>query len=146
MPLVECGFCEIGYLHSIKRFLDDDEESLKFLRRHNVIPESVECPRCKEDCVLNEEGIFRCYRKIAVKKKKKKKVCNFSVSQFRGTFLSKSKISPSKILVFVSHFLSSHWDHSTVIDDLNISSRTSMDWHSFCAEVCEKWYWDQPPI
>ena len=78
--------------------------------------------------------------------KKKKKLCGFSVSRFKGTFLAQSRISPSKLRTFFTHFLSSHWDHVTVVEELGISSRTSVDWRSFCSEVCEKWLGEQEQI
>ena len=138
--------CKLGFLRGIKRFLDDDEESLNFLRQHGVIPYQVKCPRCKEDCVLTDRGLFRCNRKIVKPKTKKRKLCGFSVSQFKGTFLSQARIKPSKLLVFICYFLSKNWNHQTLIEELEISSKTSVDWRSFCSEVCEKWFYDQKPI
>ena len=38
------------------------------------------------------------------------------------------------------------WNHKTVIDNLCNSSKTSVDWRSFCSEVTDSWFRDQKVI
>jgi hypothetical protein len=39
-----------------------------------------------------------------------------------------------------------HWDHQTVIEELQISKKTSIDWMSFCFKVLMAWNGNQEPI
>ena len=141
-----CAGCVNFYWDAIKEFHKDDTKSLELLRSHSVLPREVKCPRCDSECVLNEQGIFCCYHSVKLPKKGRRKRCGFSVSQFSGTFLGRTRISPSKIVCFVLHFLNHNWDHQTVLDNLRISTKTSVDWRSFCCEVTERWFDQQEPI
>lgn len=51
-----------------------------------------------------------------------------------------------KIILFVNHFLSNLWDHKTVMENLDISSCSTVDWRFFCSEVCDNWLQNQDPI
>ena len=118
-----------------------------FFRSHCVLPRAVTCPRCNIPCNLNaNDGLWRCPGNIKLKKKKKVKRCCYKRSDYKGTFLHRSHLEPWKVLLFANQFLSKHWDHNTVVKCLGISRRTSVDWRSFCSEVCEKWFQDQDPI
>ena len=72
--------------------------------------------------------------------KSKKTVCSFTISDFEGTFLHNISIPPWKIVLFVNHYFSHIWDHRIMLGCLNISSRTSVDWRSFCSEVTDTWF------
>ena len=55
-------------------------------------------------------------------------------------------IQPWKLLLFVNHFLSINWNHSTIEASLEWTRKTSVDWRSFCSEVTENWYQNQQAI
>ncbi|GFN83903.1 hypothetical protein PoB_001040900 [Plakobranchus ocellatus] len=38
------------------------------------------------------------------------------------------------------------WDHKTILDCFQFSSKTSVDWRSFCCEVLDAWFTIQPAI
>ncbi|GFN87472.1 hypothetical protein PoB_001397800 [Plakobranchus ocellatus] len=48
--------------------------------------------------------------------------------------------------LFINHFLSYTWDHKTILDCLQFSSKTSVDWRSFCCEVLGAWFMNQQAI
>lgn len=81
-----------------------------------------------------------------IEKKKKRRYCNFTTSDYKGTFLQDCRIPPWKIILFVNHWLSKHWDHATRVKCLKISTKTSVDWRSFCSEVTDFWFSEQEAI
>ena len=95
--------------------------------------------------MLNDRGIFRNLdATIKLVCRKKKKLCGFSVSEsVQRNILAHSRISPSKLLTFLDHFLSSHWDHMTVVgrgEQLGISAEHPLTGDSFVAK-CVKSGW-----
>ena len=46
----------------------------------------------------------------------------------------------------MNHWVSKLWDHHTVIDSLEISPNTSVDWRSFCSEIAEYCFENQEQI
>ena len=77
---------------------------------------------------------------------KKRRYCGFSFSQFKGSFQDNVHLPAWKVIVFAHHWLSKHWDHETVVEGLGLSTRTSVDWRSFCSEVTDHWLENQEPI
>ena len=55
-------------------------------------------------------------------------------------------LPPWKIIVFAHHWLSKYWDHEAIIKGLHLSSRTLVDWCSFCSEVTDHWIENQGAI
>lgn len=143
-----CAGCELTYFRCIARFFEKNEISRQFLQEHGVLATVVQCPRCQKDCNLRQDGQFmwRCSGSHKIPKTKKRRYCDFGVSDFNGTFLQNTKLPAWKIILFVNHWLSKHWDHVTVIKSLDISSRTSVDWRSFCSEVTDFWFRNQDSI
>ena len=90
--------------------------------------------------------IWRCRKSTVIPKTKKRRYCDFSTSDQKGTFLHNCYIPAWKILIFINHFLSHLWDHKTIQTCLGLSSRIIVDWHVFCAEVCAKWFDNQEAI
>ena len=90
--------------------------------------------------------MWRCTKTFVVGGTKKRRYCGFSVSQFKGSFLHNVHLPAWKVVVFAHHWLSKHWDHETVVEGLGLSTRTSVDWRSFCSEVTDHWLENQEPI
>ncbi|XP_027218228.1 uncharacterized protein [Penaeus vannamei] len=143
----QCAACENNYFDFLAKYHRNNEASLQYLRDHGVLPVDVQCPHCKTPCHYRKDRhqwVCGAWTKIA--KTKRRKQCNFTVSDYKGTFLSGTRLEPFQILSFVNHWLSKHWDHQTVIGCLHIAERTSVDWRSFCSEVTEQWLDNQEPI
>ncbi|XP_063613495.1 uncharacterized protein LOC134786772 [Penaeus indicus] len=142
-----CLGCECNYFEFIQKFYKDNEASIAYLRDHGVLPLGVSCPRCNKPCHYRaERHTWYCgaYRKIA--KTKRRKQCYFSVSDFKGSFLSGAKIEPYKVICFANHWLSKQWDYQTVRECLGISVATGAAWQKYCSEVTEHWLDNQEPI
>ena len=142
-----CRGCDLHYFVAIASFYEKLENSYKFLRDHGVLPDVVHCPKCQRECTFREEQkIWRCTGSYKVPKQKKRRYCSFNTSDSKGSFLQDVNIPAWKVIIFVNHLLSCHWDHLTVITGLQISSRTSVDWRSFCSEVTDFWFTEQESI
>lgn len=142
-----CEGCSVNYFSAFRIFFEDPEKSLAFLREHGVLPSAVQCPNCNRECTYREEQrLWRCTGSSRVPKKKKRRYCDFSISDSKGTFFQGVNLPLWKVVVFVNHWLSPHWDHHTVIHCLGISSKISVDWRSFCSEVTEFWFQHQEAI
>ena len=131
--MAACAACDkysFHYFQVIAEFYND-AKSLAFLRSHSVLPSEIICPHCSSQCNYHEDQrVWRCRKSSVIPKTKKRRYCDFSVSDSKGTFLDHSYIAPWKVLLFINHFLSHLWDHRTVVSCLNISSKTSVDWRS----------------
>lgn len=143
----QCVGCENNYLDFIAKYHRDNDASLLFLRNHSVLPVEVQCPHCKTQChYIKDRHQWICSAWKSVPKAKRSKQCNFTVSDYKGTFLSGTRFEPYQIVLFVNHWLSKHWDHQTVIEWLHISERTCVEWHGFCSEITEHCLDNQEPI
>ena len=142
-----CDGCSYNYFKVIAEFYEQESKSISFLRQHGVLPYKVFCKFCDSPCTFREDKrIWRCRKSTVIPKTKKRRYCNFSASDQKGTFLHNCYIPVWKILIFINHFLSHLWDHKTIQTCLGLSSRIIVDWRVFCAEVCAKWFDNQEAI
>jgi hypothetical protein len=44
-------------------------------------------------------------------------------------------LEPFQIVLFLNHWITKNFDHATVVENLGLSLRSSIDWRSFCSEV-----------
>ena len=147
MHVDRCDGCSHTFFHCISRFYKNNESSLEFFRAHGVLPTSVSCPTCNKVCSYrSDKHQWRCTSVFSVPKSKKRRFCNFVVSDYTGTFLSGTNLEPWKVLLFICTFCDHTWNHKTVISNSEISPNTSVDWRSFCSEVTNAWFSDQKPI
>lgn len=137
-----CSGCDYDYFGVIAKFHGEyngtSDICEEFFRTHGVLPSSVKCPKCGKNCTYQDERrTWRCNGVVKIAKTKRYKRCDFSHSHRKGTFLENTNVAPWKVILFANHFLSKQWDHSTIMDSLGFSSKTSVDWRSFCSEVTE---------
>ena len=83
---------------------------------------------------------------MKVPKTKRRRYCGFSVSDFKGTYLDKSKIPPWKVLLFINCWLRKRFVHAEVFQNLGLGREASVNWRSFCSEVTNFYFENQPPI
>ena len=144
---VTCAGCKFDYWLFIATFHRKDDLCYQFLREHGVLPTAVECPECHTPCRLrSDRRVWYCGRYRKLPKKKRSKQCNFSVSDFKGTFLEGTHLPAWQLVLFCNHWLQKQWDHATVFECLQWSPNTSVDWRSFCSEVTLDWLKNQQPI
>lgn len=143
----QCDGCEYNYFKTIADFYENDDKSILFLRSHGVLPSTVICPNCGSACLYREDQkLWCCTHAYYLPKTRKRRYCNFSVADIEGSLLDKALIPPWKIILFVNHFISHLWDYKTVINCLDISTSTSVDWWSICCQVTDGWVASQDPI
>ena len=66
--------------------------------------------------------------------------CNFKLSIRKGTWFHQSRLSLKQIVLFTNMWLIlSSSRQKLITEELDISSRTFVDWSSFCREVCMEW-------
>lgn len=145
--MAQCDGCALHYFGSISQFFENNQASVEFLRNHGVLPSAVKCPACDADCALRPDNhMWRCRHSRMTPNSKKRVFCDFSVSDFKGTFLQNVHLPPWKVILFVTQWLSKHWDHSTVIKCLEITPSTLIKWRSICCEVTDFWFENQNSI
>ena len=98
-------------------------------------------------CVKSEaRKHWRCYSKVQKQAIKTKDMCNYTVSDLKGTFLQVSHLDEWKILMFAHMFLDKNFSLMRVTMHLEISTRTAVDWNVFCCEVTLKYFENQEGI
>ncbi|CAL4120772.1 unnamed protein product [Meganyctiphanes norvegica] len=143
-----CSGCNLSEYKVVEMCYHNDEGALKLFRQHGVLPMSMTCPKCNKACTLNEtknKWFWRCQRQHS-KGKQKKKRCNFSMSDNRGSFLENSHLKSWKVLMFINIWLRKHFSQASTIDNLDINSATSVAWGSSCSEITQFWFNNQKPI
>lgn len=140
-----CGGCSLTEWEVYHKYLKNDEETFKIFRRHGVLPCAVKCPRCRSSCKFRNNHTWLCGKTIKTLKRKKHRACGFSISDYTGTFLEQIHIAPWKILCFINCWLH-RFSLQTVMDNLNISSTTAVNWRLYCSQVAKAFCERQPPI
>ena len=141
-----CEGCDISEWRAISNFFENDIEAIKFFKFHGVLPSEVHCHKCNNLCSFREDQrIWRCLKYVSHNRAKKRK-CNFSISDFHGTFLDNCHISPWKILLFINCWLHKRFTHSEIYHNLDFSPQSSINWRSYCSEVTLNYFENQPKI
>ncbi|XP_031346116.1 uncharacterized protein LOC116172974 [Photinus pyralis] len=134
-----CQSC-FNTLLSFSDLCHRERDLISFLQDHLVLPGTVACPKCKKDCYLAREDTrlrFRCQRQVKVPKTRKTKKCPFSVTAKKGTFFEGSHLDVPTVCRFVACWLMVHYPKKRfIMEELQVSSRTFVDWSSLCREVC----------
>lgn len=118
------------------------------LRAHGVLPTEVVCPRCQTPCshFTSPNNVWICNNTVPIPHTRRRKRCNFSVSDRKGSFLQRIKLPTDKLIMFITMFLSNMWEHRAARLELDICIKTSVDWRSMCSEVLINWVGNQEPI
>ena len=109
----------------------------------------VKCPECNAMCVCivrhGNSGAVTVRFKFE-QAKKAKEMCNYTVSDRKGTFFQGSHLDEWKILMFVHMFLEKSFSMVRAARHLKISTRTAVDFNVFCCEVTLKYFENQEAI
>ena len=142
-----CEVCGLSFFDFIQKFHKNNEECLNFFKDHNIIPSALTCPKCKSACIFRQDqALWRCHTSCKDKKHKRVKRCGFTVSNYKGTFLGKSKLQPWQILLFSACWLRKTFKHTDTCENLEMNSEACVDWRSYCSEVTLHWFSQQRPI
>lgn len=142
-----CAGCSYTEYQLVRKVYKDDKQSLDFFRSHNVLPSQVTCEKCGRECIYREDREqWRCTGSHVIPKTKKRRLCNFAVSDYKGTFLERTHLKPWQVLCFINLWVRKYFSHSQIRANIEISRQTAVDWRSFCSEVTEFWFSNQQPI
>lgn len=47
---MDCEGCNYSFLKLVKKFLEEEELTLEYLKSHGVLPKNVGCPTCHSNC------------------------------------------------------------------------------------------------
>ena len=116
------------------------EALLDFLIAHKVIRDSIICRICGSFLTINRETLLlRCssVSYISHNKKKKCKVyCGYKIHAFHGTWFDKIRLNWQNVCRLIAFFLYFCPPHKQLLmDELDITGKTAIDWISFCREV-----------
>uniref|UniRef100_A0A1Y1MZV5 Uncharacterized protein n=1 Tax=Photinus pyralis TaxID=7054 RepID=A0A1Y1MZV5_PHOPY len=136
--IMACQSC-FNTLLSFSDLCYRERDLISFLQDHLVLPGPIACPRCEKDCYLAREDTrlrFRCQRQVKVPKTRKTKKCSFSVTAKKGTFFEGCHLDVPTVCRFVACWLLVHHPKKRfIMEELQVSSRTFVDWSSFCREI-----------
>ena len=132
---------------SFRVFHQTRDDIQQFLIDHNILPYIMFCPECQQECYFDQTNrVFYCVKTRMEQnghKVKKKKSCSFLQSHHTGTWCENSKLSYqqiTKIMLFFFFFFCtmSRGFHiqQFVIDKIGILIHTTVDWQSFCCQLC----------
>lgn len=132
------------------RFSEVSELSLNranlvlYLQDHNVLPVSANCPKCDNEMNFSIGLMaFQCNKRILgydAHKKKISRQCKGYVSIYRGTWFSRIRLPLEKAFQFVRLYLLLNPPREEfVMYELEISSRTFVDWSNFVRETLIDW-------
>jgi len=123
--MTSCDSCSYTYFSAISNFFENVDSSVRFLGDLKVLPNEGVCPKCGAQCIYREDqNVWRCTSTYVIRNTRKRRSCDFSVSDRKGTFLDRIRFPPWKMVLFVNHFLSRYWDHKGVMESLHLSSAT----------------------
>ena len=105
LVMAGCGGCAPVYYRCITDIFENDDAAKAVLRRHGVLPSSVDCPRCQKPCNLNNDGVWRCSESHVVPKTRKRRYCGFRITDKKGTFLDHCHLPTWKVVLFVNHWI-----------------------------------------
>ena len=138
----ECRGCDLPSWLALAKFHGEIEgnsaRAVEFLRAHGVLPRVVWCPRCLVQCHLRSDiPRWYCSSYTVERRTKKRRRCNYTVSDYKGSFLSYAHVEPWKVVVFVLQWFRRHWHYKEVIHNLHLSPETILAWHRHCCTVTD---------
>lgn len=125
----------------------ENEKSVDFLHSYGFLPTAVFlCPLQNSVYLWKKRNYGIAKKSYDIPKIKKRYYFDYSVSDFKCFFVDNTNIPQWIIVFFVNHFITHLWDHRPVTQYLNMSSKSLVDWWSFCCEVTDKWFSNQELI
>ena len=118
------------------------QQLIEYLQRMEVIRREITCPQCHN--VINvtydsDVNIFQCtnkYYKQIQGRKRVRKTCNFKISILHGTWFNRGHLGLVKACRFIAYFLYMRPPrYDFLMQELEISQHTVVDWTNFCREV-----------
>ena len=123
-------------LHCVNYYKNDDK-ALEFFKSHGIIPNSVICPTCSNNCQFSPANNEWFCKKTGKDNRGRKRKCNFYVSNYKGTFLETCRINPGKLLLLIKLFCRNYYTHRQLMKYFGVKSEAINDWKNYLYEVVE---------
>ena len=108
----------------------NDDDIIEYARQHRMLLREKRCWKCKKMCSFDSKvNAFRCQKTCKGKK------CNYYLSLHKNTFFEQAQLSVKQVLLFSRYFCYGNFSVSNVKFSMRLSSKTAVDWNSFCREV-----------
>ncbi|GBM95020.1 hypothetical protein AVEN_29382-1 [Araneus ventricosus] len=129
---MQAGLFDLSFLYGLKN--GPKRDVIDFCMKMDLIAKEYVCPSCNEkmelsECSTLEDGFIWCCRKYG------QNAHHIKRSVRKGSWFECSHLSMPEVLIFTYLFVkktSNEW----IVDELNVSEPTVVDWKSFCREVC----------
>lgn len=135
MPCVTCTFTVREFLH----LSSNRRQLIDFLVDHGVLCRFSTCVTCDNIIELNINSLFYTCSKTYRRQNRIRK-CKTKKNAKKGTWFSKAHLSLEDIVYFVVLWLRLPFPRQNfIMRELHCSSKTVVDWSSFCRELCVQW-------
>lgn len=120
------------------------DKLIDFLIKQKVIHGSMNCIKCGKEMKFNRQNlIFLCHTTSYIKNRNRKRVkiqCNLKVSAYKNSWFEQSRFPIQNVCRFIGYHLMLRPPRQAFMEnELSISSKTAVDWASFCRELCVLW-------
>ncbi|XP_068228700.1 uncharacterized protein [Palaemon carinicauda] len=133
----QCG-C-VNSIFELRENLKDIDFVVKLLQEHGVISREHNCGRCDNSCQLDtKRWVWRCQKKVTIGNQKAKK-CNYSVSVYKGGWLSNAKVKAGDNLFFSGVYLDKIFSYELIHREIGWTNKTIVGWSTFIREVLENY-------
>ncbi|GBN89235.1 hypothetical protein AVEN_197865-1 [Araneus ventricosus] len=127
----QAGMYDLEFLYGLKK--GSKKEVIAWCMSMDMIAKAYVCPTCGEKMVLTENNCSDGYawvcRKFGVNEHHIKRTVR------KGSWFSESKLTISEVLI-LTYLWVKKTPNDWIVDEMNVSEPTVVDWKSFCREVC----------
>ncbi|GBN48033.1 hypothetical protein AVEN_273888-1, partial [Araneus ventricosus] len=127
----QAGLFDLEFLYGLKK--GSKKDLIEWCIGMNLIAKEYVCPTCRVKMVLTErdgsDGYVSVCRKFGVNAHHVRKTVR------KVSWFDESKLSIPQVLILTYLWvkkISNEW----IVDEMNVSKPTVVDWKSFCREVC----------
>ena len=122
-----CQGCKHNLYSEILQLFGNSLAIREYLINHGVLPRSVKCQKCNIKCSYrHDKHQWYCNKWTKIPKTKKRKRCDYCVTEYRGTFLSGTHLPLWKIIFFINNFLKGIMDCKTMKECNQIDIHTGI--------------------
>src|SRR5689334_3105752 len=109
--------------YALQEILESETRTIEYLQDKKVLPQQMKCPTCDQDMTLNHT-LFSCG----------KRTCRKSVSIFKDTIFSESKIPYNKLLT-IAYLWIIGCKHQSILAFTGMSPTTITRWLKLFKEL-----------
>ena len=127
---------QMTFKRLVLEVIKDDETTMYWMMRHNLLKNSLNCQKCGSSCrIIPRKGSFawRCPRKG----------CQAVSSVRSDSFFAGSHLKLDEILA-ITYWWARGSTVSRAMHETGHSSRTIVDWYNFHRDVCAQYLIDHP--